>query len=77
MWLNQFLKIICIFLRAMQGEFFHSPGELSKLQKLKDRAFANPKVKAEYDALSDEFDLIGQLIEMRIKAGLPQSNEAR
>jgi transcriptional regulator with XRE-family HTH domain len=36
----------------------------------------NPKYKAEYDALSEEFALIGALIEARQKAGLTQAQLA-
>jgi transcriptional regulator with XRE-family HTH domain len=36
----------------------------------------NPKYKAEYDALSEEFALIGALIETRQKAGLTQAQLA-
>lgn len=36
----------------------------------------NPEYKAEYDALSEEFALIGALIEARQKAGLTQAQLA-
>ena len=46
------------------------------LQKLKQRAFDNPEVKAEYEKLEAEFGLIDQLISMRSKAGLTQEQVA-
>ena len=49
----------------------------SKLQKLKQQAFKNPEVKREYDALSDEFELINQLLKMRSAADLTQDELAR
>lgn len=36
----------------------------------------NPKYRAEYDSLSEEFALIGALIEARQKAGLTQAQLA-
>lgn len=36
----------------------------------------NPKYKAEYEALSEEFALIGALVEARQKAGLTQAQLA-
>ncbi|MBJ7554344.1 helix-turn-helix protein [Marinomonas spartinae] len=46
------------------------------LQKLKQRAFKNSDVKAEYDKLEAEFNLIDQLLSMRTKAGLTQEQVA-
>lgn len=46
------------------------------LETLKQRALANPEVKAEYDQLEDEFALIDQLLSMRTKAGLTQTQVA-
>ena len=39
------------------------------LQKLKQRAFENPEVKAEYERLEGEFRFIDELLSMRSKAG--------
>lgn len=47
------------------------------LQKLKQRALANPEVKAEYDNLKTEFEFIDQLISMRSQAGLTQEQVAK
>jgi transcriptional regulator with XRE-family HTH domain len=47
------------------------------LQSLKDRAFINPEVKAEYDLLDSEFALIGTLLSMRKKSGLTQDEIAK
>ena len=38
------------------------------LQKLKQRAFENPEVKAEYERLEVEFRFIDELLSMRSKA---------
>ena len=46
------------------------------LQKLKQRALTNPEVKAEYEKLESEFNLIDQLLSMRTKAGLTQEQVA-
>ena len=46
------------------------------LQKLKQRALANPNVKAEYDLLEGEFAFIDQLLTMRAEAGLTQAQVA-
>ena len=46
------------------------------LQNLKEKAFKNPKVKAEYDRLSGEFSLINALITMRKQSGLTQEDLA-
>lgn len=46
------------------------------LQKLKQRALTNPDVKAEYEKLESEFNLIDQLLSMRTKAGLTQEQVA-
>lgn len=47
------------------------------IQNLKDKAFKNPDVKAEYDLLESEFALIDTLLTMRKKAGLTQDEVAR
>ncbi|OWT66221.1 helix-turn-helix domain-containing protein [Candidimonas nitroreducens] len=44
---------------------------------LKKRLLANPKVKAEYDALAPEFALARELITARTRAGLTQEQLAR
>lgn len=46
------------------------------LQKLKQRAFVNAEVKAEYELLEGEFAFIDQLLSMRTKAGLTQAQVA-
>lgn len=46
------------------------------LQKLKQRALTNPEVRAEYEKLDSEFDLIDKLLSMRTKAGLTQEQLA-
>ena len=45
-------------------------------KSLHRRWMKNPKYKAEYEALSEEFALIGALIEARQKAGLTQAQLA-
>ncbi|EIZ1363935.1 helix-turn-helix transcriptional regulator [Vibrio vulnificus] len=47
------------------------------LSALKQKAFENPEVKAEYDELGDEFELISTLITMREKSGLTQDQVAK
>ncbi|USD67538.1 helix-turn-helix transcriptional regulator [Vibrio sp. SCSIO 43136] len=49
---------------------------MSSLQSLKDKALVNPDVKAEYDALEPEFELISMLLSMRESAGLTQAQVA-
>src|SRR5205085_6161387 len=44
--------------------------------KLKARLLANPKVKAEYDALAPEFEISAELLKARLRAGLSQSELA-
>ena len=39
-------------------------------EKLKARLLANPKVKAEYDALAPEFEISAELVRARLRAGL-------
>ena len=50
---------------------------MSKLQSLKKRAFLNPGVKKEYEALSEEFALINNLLKMRTAANLTQQELAK
>jgi ribosome-binding protein aMBF1 (putative translation factor) len=44
--------------------------------KLKARLLANPKVKAEYDALAPEFEISAELLRARLRAGLSQAELA-
>lgn len=46
------------------------------IQSLKDKAFTNSTVKAEYDLLESEFALIDTLLSMRKKSGLTQEEIA-
>ena len=46
------------------------------IQNLKDKAFKNHEVKAEYDSLDSEFALIDTLLTMRKKSGLTQDEIA-
>ena len=45
-------------------------------EKLKARLLANPKVKAEYDALAPEFEISAELLRARLRAGLSQAELA-
>jgi hypothetical protein len=45
-------------------------------EKLKARLLANPKVKAEYDALAPEFEIAAELLRARLRAGLSQGELA-
>jgi ribosome-binding protein aMBF1 (putative translation factor) len=45
-------------------------------EKLKARLLANPRVKAEYDALALEFEISTELIKARLRAGLSQAELA-
>jgi ribosome-binding protein aMBF1 (putative translation factor) len=45
-------------------------------EQFKARLLANPKVKAEYDALAPEFEIASELLRARIRAGLSQSQLA-
>ncbi len=47
------------------------------LSALKQKAFENPEVKAAYDELGQEFELISTLITMREKSGLTQDEVAK
>ena len=49
---------------------------MSKLKALKHKALQNPEVQREYEALSDEFNYIGELLRMRKAAGLTQEQVA-
>jgi ribosome-binding protein aMBF1 (putative translation factor) len=50
---------------------------MTSLRGLKARALKNPKVKAAYDALDDEYALAAVLIDARAKAKLTQSELVR
>jgi hypothetical protein len=45
-------------------------------EKLKSRLLANPKVKAEYDALAAEFETSAELLRARLRAGLSKAELA-
>lgn len=45
-------------------------------EKFKARLLANPKVKAEYDALAPEFEIAAELLRARLRAGLTQADLA-
>jgi DNA-binding XRE family transcriptional regulator len=45
-------------------------------EKLNARLLANPKVKAEYDALAPEFEIAAELLKARLRAGLSQAELA-
>jgi ribosome-binding protein aMBF1 (putative translation factor) len=45
-------------------------------EKFKARLLANPRVKAEYDALAPEFEIAAELVRARLRAGLSQAEVA-
>jgi hypothetical protein len=47
-----------------------------QFETLKARLLANPKVKAEYDALGPEFEIAAELPRARLHAGLSQAELA-
>ena len=49
---------------------------MTELAALKARILANPEARAEYDAQALEFDLVRELIVVRNRAGLTQSELA-
>lgn len=49
---------------------------MTSLQSLRNKALSNVEVKAEYEALGDEFELISTLLRMRQTAGLTQQEVA-
>jgi predicted transcriptional regulator len=49
---------------------------MTALEKLKARLLANPKVKAEYDALAPQFEIAAELLRARLRAGLSQTELA-
>ena len=46
------------------------------LEKMKERLLANPRVKADYDALAPEFEIAAELLRARLRAGLSQAELA-
>jgi phage-related protein/DNA-binding XRE family transcriptional regulator len=56
---------------ASKGDHMTIPFE-----KLKARLLANPRVKAEYDALAPEFEIAAELLRARLRAGLSQAELA-
>lgn len=46
------------------------------MKQFRDRALQDPKVKAEYEALSSAFEMKRQMISLRKKAGLTQEQMA-
>lgn len=46
-------------------------------EELKALALSDPKVKAEYDALEEEFSILHQMLSARSAAGLSQADVAR
>jgi DNA-binding XRE family transcriptional regulator len=59
--------------RAAAGKGDHTT---IPFEKLKARLLANPKVKAEYDALAPEFEIAAELLRARLRAGLSQAELA-
>ncbi len=45
-------------------------------EEIRARLLANPKVKAEYDALAPEFEISAELVKARMRAGLSQAQLA-
>ena len=45
-------------------------------EKLKAELLANPEVRAEYDALENEYAIAAELIQARLRAGLSQAELA-
>ena len=45
-------------------------------EKIEAQLLANPKVKAEYDALAPEFEISAELLKARRRAGLSQAELA-
>ena len=50
---------------------------MTTLKDLKAKSFKNPKIKAAYDRLADEYALAAALIDARARAKLTQSQLAR
>ncbi len=49
---------------------------MKTLKALKAEMLASPAVKAEYDALADEFEMAHELVAARARAGLTQADVA-
>lgn len=47
---------------------------MSSFKEYKEKALTNPKVKAEYDALAPEYDLIQAMIDARVSQNLTQKD---
>lgn len=48
----------------------------SRLEKFKARALARPEVRAEYDKLAEEFELLDEILKARAASGLTQAQLA-
>jgi transcriptional regulator with XRE-family HTH domain len=48
----------------------------SRLGKFKARALARPEVRAEYDKLAEEFELLDEILQARAASGLTQAQLA-
>jgi transcriptional regulator with XRE-family HTH domain len=46
-------------------------------EEAKKKALKNPELKKEYDSLGPEYDLIRQLLRMRLESGLTQEDMAK
>ena len=46
-------------------------------EEAKKKALKNPEIKKEYDSLGPEYDLIRQLLRMRLESGLTQEEMAQ
>lgn len=46
-------------------------------KELRKKLLSNPEVKAEFDALKEEFSLFDELLKARMEAGLTQAEVAR
>ena len=77
-WLDEFIEAAGIATRRDQACAAASKGDRMTIsfEKLKARLLANPKVKAEYDALAPEFEISAELIRARVRAGLSQAELA-
>jgi DNA-binding XRE family transcriptional regulator len=60
----------------LYNQFFTGDHMTIPFERLKVRLLANPKVKAEYDALAAEFEISAELIKARLRAGLSQAELA-
>jgi transcriptional regulator with XRE-family HTH domain len=48
----------------------------SRLEKFETRALAKPEVRAEYDKLAEEFELLDEILKARAASGLTQAQLA-